>query len=310
MTRFFSQNIIAVIWDFDKTLIPGHMQAPLFAAYEIEERAFWREVNQLPEKYKRRGCDQVNNEALYLNHILDYVRSGVFKDLNNERLRALGAELEFYPGLPEFFDALKQSLASEAYQAHDIKLEHYVVSTGLRQMILGSALHGHLDGVWACDLLDEKGDDGRVRLSSIGYMLDHTTKTRAIFEINKGVNVTPNIDVNARMEESERRVPIPQMIYIADGPSDVPVFSVVRRFRGRTYAVYNPASDQAAYDQAYNLLHKEQRVDAMGPADYRTDSPTWCWLMRTVKDLADGIVERRTRQLESSVGTAPGHLSE
>ncbi len=309
MTQFFSQNIVAVIWDFDKTLIPGHMQAPLFAAYGIEERAFWDEVNQLPDKYKEQGCDQTSNEVLYLSHILDYVRRGVFEGLNNDKLRALGAELEFYPGLPEFFDEMKRVLEREPYQAHDIKVEHYVVSTGLRQMIAGSALHGHLDGVWGCELLDERGGDGRTRLSSIGYVLDHTTKTRAIFEINKGVNVEPGIDVNARMEESERRVPIPQMIYVADGPSDVPVFSVVKRLGGRTYAVHNPHSE-LAYDQAYDLLHKERRVDAMGPADYRTDTPTWRWLMRTARDVADGIVERRARQLESSVGTAPGHLSE
>ena len=306
MTQRFSQNIIAVIWDFDKTLIPGHMQAPLFAEYKVEEKAFWGEVNELPQAYKVRGCDQISNEMLYLSHILTYVRNGTFKGLNNKKLRSLGKRLEFYKGLPTFFDELRQSLQSGPYQKHDIKLEHYVVSTGLRQMILGSELNGHFDGVWGCELLDEE-DDGE--LSSIGYVLDHTTKTRAIFEINKGVNVEPSIDVNARMEESERRVPIKQMIYIADGPSDVPVFSVVKRRGGRTYAVHNPDSRQA-YDQAYDLLHKEQRVDAMGAADYSRDSATWRWLMRTVKDIADGIVVRGQNQLHDSVGTPPGHLSD
>ena len=306
MTRFFSQNIIAVIWDFDETLIPGYMQAPLFRAYGVEERAFWEEVNSLPDQYRRRGCEKTSAEVLYLNHILDYVRRGRFKDLNNERLRALGAEIEFHPGLPEFFDELKRSLERDPYRTHDIKVEHYVVSTGLRQMILGSGLNPYLDGAWGCELLEEKDRDGRLRLASIGYVLDHTTKTRAVFEINKGSNVE-DIDVNARMEESERRVPIKQMIYVADGPSDVPVFSVVRRLGGHTYAVYAPESERA-YDQAYNLAHGEERAHAMGPADYRPGGPTWRWLMRTVKDIAGDIVTRRKRQLENSVGKAPGHL--
>ena len=309
MAHFFSQNVIAVVWDFDQTLIPGHMQAPLFAAYDVEERAFWDEVNALPAKYKARGCEQTSGELLYLNHILDYVRAGRFANLNNERLRELGAQLGFYPGLPEFFDDLKGAMDEAKYREHGIKLEHYVVSTGLRQMILGSALAPHIDGLWGCEFLEEKGADGVARLSAVGYVLDHTTKTRAVFEINKGVNVEPSIDVNARMEESERRVPFEHIIYVADGPSDVPVFSVVRRLGGRTYAVHNPRSEQA-YDQAYNLLHKEKRVDAMGEADYRSGQPTWKWLMRTVKDLANGMVARRARQLESSVGSAPGHLSE
>ena len=305
----FHQNIIAVIWDFDKTLIPGHMQAPLFAAYGVEERSFWEEVKRLPERYRTQDCDQTSNEVLYLNHILDYVRCGRFKDLNNRKLRELGAELEFYPGLPQFFDELRQVVDCEPYQAHDIRLEHYVVSTGLRQMIIGSKLYRYLDGVWGCELLDEQGGDGVARLSSIGYVLDHTTKTRAIFEINKGVNKETKIDVNARMEESERRVPITQMVYVADGPSDVPVFSLVKRRGGYTYAVYNPRSE-SAYDQAYNLRHKEQRVDAIGSADYRRDRETWLWLQRSVKDIADNMVEQRADRLKSAIGTAPGHLSD
>ena len=309
MTQFFTQNIIAVIWDFDKTLIPGHMQAPLFAKYNIEEKKFWDEVNQQSEERKKQGYSQISNEVMYLNHILSHVKNGTFKDLNNEKLRLLGSELEFYPGLPEFFDEIKQSIANEKYKEHDIKVEHYVVSTGLRQIILGSAINQYLDGVWGCELLDTETSNSQY-LSAIGYVLDHTTKTRAIFEINKGVNVQPNnIDVNSRMEESKRRVPIPQMIYIADGPSDVPVFSVVKRFGGRTCAVYNPES-KLAYKQAYDLMYKEHRVDTMGAANYQHDTQIGRWLIHTVKIIADDIINQRMSQLESSVGSAPEHLIE
>ncbi len=308
MTQPFSQNIIAMVWDFDRTLIPGHMQAPLFETYDVDEQVFWHEVDDLHERCRKQGLSQTSNEVLYLNHILDYVRRGIFKGLNNGKLRDFGRELAFYPGLPEFFGEIKQMVVSdEEYQRCDIKVEHYVVSAGLAQMIRGSALGEYLDGVWGCEFIDEEGGDG-TRLSQIGYVIDHTTKTRAIFEISKGVNVDPErIDVNARMEESERRVPIGQMIYVADGPSDVPVFSLVKRYSGRTYAVYNPEF-QKAYDQAYDLMHSECRVDSIGAADYRPETPTWRWLMRTVKDIADKILKRHIDRLEESVGTAPGHL--
>jgi len=78
---FFLQNIIACIWDFDKTLIPGYMQEPLFAHYKVDPREFWREVAALPNYYRKSGLEMVASDTAYLNHILTYARQGVFKDL-------------------------------------------------------------------------------------------------------------------------------------------------------------------------------------------------------------------------------------
>ena len=296
-----------MIWDFDQTLIPGHMQMPLFKTYDIDEKQFWKEVDALSDRCRRQGLSQISNEVLYLNRILDYVREGRFVGLNNAKLRELGAQLVFHPGLPEFFPRLKQVVEAETYRVHDIRVEHYVVSAGLAQMIRGSALSEHIDGVWGCEFMD--GEDSG-ELAAIGYVLDHTSKTRAVFEINKGCNIDPeHIHVNAYMEASERRVPIEQMVYIADGANDVPVFSVVRNHGGRAYVVYNPALE-LAYSQAYDLVHKEKRTDAMGRADYRPGSETEKWLLHTVAEIADTIVKRHTDHLESNVGKAPDHLSE
>src|SRR5690606_28498833 len=78
----FSQTVIAVVWDFDKTLIPGNMQTPLFEKYGVDERAFWEEVDGLRDFYLAHGARRVADDALYLNHILEYVRAGVFKGLS------------------------------------------------------------------------------------------------------------------------------------------------------------------------------------------------------------------------------------
>src|SRR5688500_7812311 len=99
----FSQTTIAVIWDFDKTLVPEYMQKPLFEHFEIDERRFWEEVNALPAFYSENGLELVSPDTLYLNHILTYVREGIFKGLNNSLLRELGSKIAFYPGLPDFF---------------------------------------------------------------------------------------------------------------------------------------------------------------------------------------------------------------
>lgn len=149
----YTQSVIAVIWDFDKTLTHDYMQGPLFTKYGVDSRAFWEEVNNLSAFYSEEGDYRIANDTIYLNHILTYIREGIFKGLTAKTLRELGNEIQLAPGLPGFFDRLRQSVDVEPYRKHDVRVEHYVVSTGLRAMIKGSRLASHVEGIWACDLL-------------------------------------------------------------------------------------------------------------------------------------------------------------
>ncbi len=315
----FLQNIIACIWDFDKTLSPGYMQAPIFEHYKVDAKTFWKEVEQLPEVYKKNGLDLISTDTLYLNHILTYARAGVFKGLNNSRLRELGAKIELYNGLPQFFEEIKSFVSRHAHwQPHDIQVEHYIVSTGLRQMILGSEIAPYVDGVWGCEFVedtpppdylqkDEKSVSNKTRIiSQIAYALDNTTKTRAVFEINKGSNKIPEIDVNAMIPDADRRVPFQNMIYVADGPSDIPVFSLINRFGGRTFAVYQPESSKE-FSQV-NRLQKQKRVQSFGEANYTMGSQTAMWIINAISEISARIVESRERALGDKIGKPPRHL--
>lgn len=319
--RLFPQTAIAVIWDFDRTLIPNYMQEPLFTHYGIDADEFWREVNALPEFHRGHGADLVSEDTIYLNHILTYVRGGRFSGLNNRILRELGRELIFYPGLPDFFPRIKQLVAAEpAFAKHEITVEHYIVSTGLRQMILGSSIAEHVDGVWACDFVEHVAPPGFLggvqqelaeepELKDIVYVIDNTTKTRAVFEINKGVNKFPDeITVNARMAHEDRRIPFENMIYVADGPSDVPVFSILNQYGGKTYAVYNEGS--IAQFRQVKALAEQARVQGYGPANYDDRTHTYMWLTTAVQDIALAIVKRREEALGDRVGGAPRHILE
>jgi len=322
MTRpLFLQNIITCIWDFDKTLSPGYMQAPIFEMYDIEPRKFWKEVNELPNHYKKHGLDLISTDTLYLNHILTYAQQGIFKTLNNARLKALGDKIELYEGLPEFFDRIKRLVAArQEFRQHEIQVEHYIVSTGLRQMILGSRIAPFVDGVWGCEFIEDPPppgylDKGKKKasdsndekiISQIAYALDNTTKTRAIFEINKGSNKLPDIDVNAMIPDEDRRVPFQNMIYIADGPSDIPVFSLINRFGGRTFAVYRPGSDEE-FAQVNNL-QKQNRVQSFGEANYTEGSQTSMWIKNAVNEISDQIVNNREKALGDKIGKPPKHL--
>lgn len=312
----YTQSTIALIWDFDKTLTHGYMQEPLFEEYGVDGKAFWDEVNALEEYYGSERCPggpaKVGKDTIYLNHVLTYVREGRFKDLTNEKLRELGAKVALAPGLPEFFSRIREVTMDERYQKHDITVENYIVSTGLRPMIEGSALHGAVDGIWACELLPEAAPPGfqdqLVATSSpvvaqIGYTIDNTSKTRAIFEINKGVNKNQTVDVNSVVPEDQRRVPIQNMIYIADGPSDVPSFSLVNSMGGRTLGVYAPGD--ANYESAASL-QEQARVNSIAEADYNEGSAADKWLRRAVTRMADRIVVDRERVF-SGYGGAPRH---
>ncbi len=312
----YTQSNIALIWDFDKTLTHGYMQDPLFAEFDVDSKEFWAEVNALKDYYSDPKCPggpaQVGKDTIYLNHILAYVREGIFADLTNDKLRELGSKLELAPGLPEFFDRIRDIADDEKYAKHDISIEHYIVSTGLRPMIEGCALAKHVQGIWACELLpeaarsgfqDRLGGFGSPVVAQIGYTIDNTSKTRAIFEINKGVNKNPNVEVNTVVPEDQRRVPMQNIIYIADGPSDVPSFSLVNSKGGKTLGVYAPGD--ANYDNAA-LLEEQGRVNSIAEADYRPDSPAERWLSRTVRQMADRIVRDR-EAIFSRLGGPPGH---
>ncbi|MFO7299854.1 MAG: HAD family hydrolase [Actinomycetes bacterium] len=317
-SQIFPQNVIAVIWDFDKTLIPGNMQGPLFRHYGIDESEFWAEVDGLEDFYRSHGAQLIQRDHLYLNHILTYVRQGKMPGLSNQLLEDLGAEIEFHPGMPDFMEFLRKEIeADPVFAEHQITIEHYVVSTGLRRMILGSAIAPYVEYVWACEFTELVAPPGyqhqqgrlfspEAEIQQLIYVIDNTSKTRAIFEINKGTNKNPNIDVNAKIAREDRRIPFQNMIYVADGPSDVPVFSVVSENGGRTYAVYTPGSERG-FAQAARLL-EQRRVDAFGEADYTDGSHTAMWIRHAARGIAERIVRDRAQALKDRVGLPPRHL--
>ena len=191
-TTLFTQNIIACIWDFDKTLIPEYMQSPLFRRYGVNENNFWNETNNLVSHYHKRGY-QLSGEIAYLNHILTHVLAGQMGGLNNRILRACGADIQFYPGMPSFFDRSRAFVREKPeHVKHEITLEHYIVSTGLAEMIRGSAAAPGVDGIWGCEFVENPLQPGFLKqkemdltaeaeIAQIGMVIDNTTKTRAIF---------------------------------------------------------------------------------------------------------------------------------
>lgn len=302
-------NIIAVIWDFDKTLINGYMQDPIFEEYGVNAHEFWTEVNSLPEKYKKEQNVKVNPDTIYLNQFIRYAHNGKFKDLNNDKLKQFGQKLKFYSGIPEIFEKTKKLIeGTEKYREFDIKLEHYIVSTGISQIIRGSVVNEYVEDIWGCEFIEDKisDDNDKKIISEVGYTIDNTTKTRALFEINKGVNKRKDINVNSKIPNELRRIHFDNMIYIADGPSDIPAFSVVKKNGGHTFAIY-PKQDMKAFKQVENL-RKDNRIDMYGEADYSEGTTSFMWITNKIEEIADKIYESEKNKIKSSASSILKHI--
>lgn len=299
-------NIIAVIWDCDKTLVDGYMQDPIFEEYGIQSTDFWKEVNSKPKEYEKKGI-RINKDTYYLNYFIKCAHDGTLKGLNNQKLREYGEKQKFYKGIPEIFEKTKMMFKDDKkYAEYGIQVEHYIVSTGFAEIIRGSKLMPFVDGIWGCELLEAPDSEGTPVISEVLYTVDNTSKTRAIFEINKGIGKIEGIEVNSKIPEENRRVHFENMIYIADGPSDIPAFSVVKKNGGATFAIY-PKGDLKAMQQV-EQMRENGRVDMYAEADYSEGTTAYMWITNRIQKMADRIRDTEKAKIMNSASGVPHHL--
>ena len=304
------QNIIAMMYDCDLTLTPVYMQEVLFKHFNVDGGEFWARKDEWQQKVRAQGVN-IDDECAYMSMMIRYVREGKFAGLSNFLLRELGKNLPFYEGVPEFFGRMKDVVVEkEEYRRCDIQVEHYIISTGMKETILGSGIGGKVDGIFASEFYEEMVVDpdspecviGEPRIAGIARTIGYAKKTEYIHLINKGGNKDSRIDVNSKVDACDRRVPFTQMIYVGDGPTDVPCFATLNHKGGKSIAVYHPTQEKA-FKQTYQL-QDEGRVFAFGPADYRKGSHISNVLEHTVREMADGIVVRRENERKGRIREA------
>jgi hypothetical protein len=289
------QNTIAIVYDYDQTLSPNYMQDEvLFPAFGIDSGKFWLKSQAL---VKEQGFDQ---ELAYLKALLDYLE---MDRPTNARLRELGAGLQFYPGLPEMFDEFKTGLLRPEHESLGIKVEHYIISSGLKALIDGSRLAPYVKSIFGCEF----AEDMHGRITFPKRVISHTQKTQFLFRINKGL-LDYTQDVNDHMPPSLRPVPFDHMIYIGDGPTDVPCFTVVRQHGGHAIAVYTPHDpSRNSFRKCFQLVGPADRVRHIAPADYRAGSHLRLLVEQMTGEIADKMLARRARDVEDGTVRAPKH---
>ena len=247
-----NRPIVALIYDFDKTLSPKDMQEYSFLpGIRVEPDRFWGLCADFAQDHQMDG-------VLTYMYLMKKMAQGEL-DLSREKLRELGRDVAFFPGVETWFDRI-----NAIGEQNGVAVEHYIISSGLTEIIQGSAIGGKFKAVFAASFCYDAAGQPVWPSTAVNY----TNKTQYLFRINKGIlDVTNDRDLNAYTPEYMRRVPFTNMIYVGDGLTDVPCMKMTKQKGGYSIVVHAPGKDEMADDM---LL--QGRVDFSVPADYTEGS--------------------------------------
>lgn len=259
ITAMRNTPIVALIYDFDGTLSPGNMQEFGFIqAIGKSPKEFWTMSDEIAKD------QDASNILSYMKLMFDEAAKAGIR-LKKSKFKSFGKSIELFDGVTGWF-----SMINSYGKEHGVKVEHYINSSGLAEMIEGTPIAKEFKRIFACSFLyNEKGE-----AVWPGVAVDYTAKTQFIFKINKGIlSVRDNQLVNESQLEENKRIPFPHMIYFGDGETDVPCMKIVKMFGGNSIAVYNP-SIPSKKEIAQKLL-RQNRVNFITPACYTRESRTY-----------------------------------
>ncbi len=277
-----TKPIVAILYDFDKTLCTTDMQDYSFIpSLGMTPAEFWPEANNFGFANQMDGI---------LAYMYTMIRIGREKGmpLNREWLVEKGKTVELFPGVEEWFRRINDFGAEQGVQ-----VEHYVLSSGLQEIIEGSAIGHEFTKIYASEFYyDEKGEPVWPKLA-----VNFTGKTQFVYRINKGVlDIANDKDLNASMPDDSKRVPFNNMIYMGDGLSDVPCMKMMKAYGGVAIAVYQE-TNRVAVEQ----LLGDGRTDFIFPADYREGTALDKTMKNIIRKMAivHQLTEENAAQLRS-----------
>ncbi len=246
-------TLVAFIYDFDKTLCDKDMQEYSFIpALGMDSEHFWNKTTELINKEK---MDKILG---YMYMMLKEAKENELS-INKNYLNSLGKDINFFPGVLTWFERV-----NEYGKKIGLKVEHYIVSSGLREIIKGTPISKYFKEIYACEFLYNEDGNAIWPKMSVNY----TAKTQFISRINKGVlDISDDNNLNKAMLDENRRISTKNMIYFGDGLTDIPSMRMTRENGGYAIAVYQNNNKEIVND-----LLLDDRIDFHSEAIYNEDS--------------------------------------
>lgn len=240
--------VVAICYDFDRTLSPRDMQEYGFIGrLGMTPDAFWAESESFVRDSNMDGI------LAYMYQMINAAKArGI--SVTKSDLNKLGEDIELFKGVKDWFGRI-----NEIGKKRGVSVEHYIISSGIQEIIEGTEIAKYFTQIYASSFYY---DDSGVAVWP-AQAVNYTTKTQYIFRINKNISVG---DVNVYIPDNERRIPFSNIIYLGDSATDIPAMKLVRSNGGKSIGVYDPASGDV---KTVKKLIKEGRIDYYAPADYR-----------------------------------------
>ena len=245
------QPIIAILYDFDKTLATDDMQNFSFIpSLGMEPSEFWGETQKFSNK------TGMENILAYMYMMIEKAKEkGI--SLTKEYLNKLGKDVKFFEGVTQWFKRIN------AYgEELGVKVEHYILSSGTKEIIEGTSIAKEFKEIYACEFLfNEQGVATWPKIA-----INYTAKTQFLFRVSKGaLNSRDDVGVNTRTDS--RRVPFSNIVYIGDGLTDIPCMTLVKERGGKSIAIYPKGKKDKVFP-----LFEENRVNYICKGDYSVNS--------------------------------------
>ena len=258
------QPIIAIMYDFDKTLSTTDMQNYDFIPnLGMTPDEFWGATGEFTAKY---GVERI------LSYMYMMIQKAKEKGINltREYLRECGKNIKYYPGVTTWFKRI-----NEYGESKGVKIEHYLVSSGTKEIVEGCSIYPNFTKAWGCEYYyDENGLPVWPKLA-----INYTQKTQFFFRISKGVQDDKN-DNAVNEKNRERRIPYRNIIYMGDGMTDVACMTLVKHNEGTSIAIYPEKESEKVKD-----LYTDGRCNFICRADYSAGSD----LEKVIKLIVDKV---------------------
>lgn len=239
---------VALIYDFDKTLCSKDMQEYSFIPnLNMTSSTFWNEVSNFTKEEKM-------DKILGYMYMMIKKSQEINKDITIPYLNSLGSSVELFPGVLNWFNNI-----NEYGKKIDLEIEHYIVSSGIKEIIEGTSITKYFKEIYACEFLYVNNVAVWPKQS-----INYTAKTQYISRINKGVlDIADDVTLNKMMSDDERRISSKNMIYFGDGLTDIPSMKMTRSYGGYAIAVYQNNDTKLVKE-----LINENRIDFYAKANY------------------------------------------